>query len=420
MTHLHSAIESVFQRESRIVIAALLSTLCDIELAEDALQDALIEALRVWERTGIPAKPGAWIMTVARRKAIDRLRRESAFQQRMPSLAAVDEYERQEDEDTGEAEIPDERLKLIFTCCHPALSVESQVALTLQTLGGLSTEAVAHAFLVPLPTMAQRLVRAKRKIRDAGIPYQVPPPERLAERLDAVLSVIYLIYNAGYTVPLGETLMQTELCEEAIRLARVLNDLLTVTPSAGANAEALGLLALMLLHHARRAARITPDGELVLLDDQDRSRWDSHAIQEGTAVLDQALALNQRGPYQIQAAVAALHAQAATSTSTDWPQIALLYGALLDITPSPVIELNRAVAIAMADGAEQGLALLNALDHEGRLSQYHLFYAARADLYRRSGQNAAARADYLRALGLCENQAERSFLEKRLASLPTD
>jgi RNA polymerase sigma-70 factor (ECF subfamily) len=313
--------------------------------------------------------------------------------------------------------IPDERLKLIFTCCHPSLSKEAQIALTLQTLGGLSTPEIAAAFLVPLVTMSQRLVRAKRKIRDAGIPYQVPPANAIPERLDAVLSVLYLIFNAGYTAPSGDALIRHDLCAEAIRLAQVLVMLLDSEPGLVPDPEALGLLALMQLHHARRSARTTADGELIRLEDQDRSLWDWAAITDGIAILDQALFMQQPGPYQIQAAIAALHAQAPTADATDWPQIAALYSALYDMLPSPIIELNRAVAVAMGESIDAGLHILDRLERDGELSAYHLFYAARADLLRRSDQLAESRRAYRQAIALCQNSTELQFLKRQLAEV---
>lgn len=405
-------IECTFQEEAGHVIAVLYARLHDLELAEDSVQDALVLALEHWPADGIPRNPTAWIAVTARNKAIDRLRRESTAERKHAILKTLMELEQEQDEmDTDE--IPDERLKLIFTCCHPALSIESQVALTLQTLGGLTTPEIASAFLTPLPTMAQRLVRAKRKIRDAGIPYQIPPIDAVSERLDAVLSVLYLIFNAGYTAPLGDELIRHDLCSEAIRLARILVDLLVKEPTLGEEAEVLGLLALMLLHDSRRSARVS-GGELVILEDQDRSLWDQAEIAEGSNLLERALAMRTPGPYQIQAAIAALHAQAEHDADTDWAQIAVLYGILYDMTPSPVVELNRAVAVAMSDGIEQGLILLDRLQDSGALNDYYLFHAAQADLLRRTGWLDEARAAYTRALELCQNSAERSFLSRRL------
>ncbi|MEQ8674811.1 MAG: RNA polymerase sigma factor [Aggregatilineales bacterium] len=418
MTDINALIVETFQRESRIVIAALLATLCDIELAEDGLQDALVEALHAWRERGIPHNPGAWIMTTARRKVIDRLRRANTATIYLPALHALDEFQRQDEFEVAEDDdIPDERLKLIFTCCHPALSQDVQVALTLQTVGGLTTEVIARSFLVPTPTMAQRLVRAKRKIRDAGIPYEVPSTAVLGERLDAVLGVIYLIFNAGYTAPIGQQLMERDLCEEAIRLARILHDLLAYKTDSGDHAETLGLLALMLLHHARRDARTGPDGQLILLDDQERTLWDRESIDEGLAILDRAMTRHQRGAFQIQAAIAALHVQAERPEDTDWRQIALLYGSLMSFIPSSVVELNRAVAVAMAEGIAAGLAILDAISEHGRLDEYYLFHATRADLLRRVKREPDAKQAYERALALCDNQAERAFLENRLREL---
>jgi RNA polymerase sigma-70 factor (ECF subfamily) len=402
-----------FRQEAGQVLAALVSTLRDIELAEDALQDALVVALERWPVDGVPRKPGAWILTAARRKAIDRLRRASAFSRKAATLAVVHELEHHEEALSDD--IPDERLALMFTCCHPALSNEGQVALTLGTLGGLTTAEIAAAFLVSEATMAQRLVRAKRKIRDAGIPYAVPPAGVIAERLDALLSVLYLIFNAGYNAPLGDQLVRPDLCAEAIRLARVLATLAREHLAPGDAAESLGLLALMLLHHARRAARVSPEGDLILLSEQDRTLWDSAMIDDGVATLDAALALKRPGAYQTQAAIAALHAQAITPDATDWAQIAALYGALAKHMPSPVVELNRAVAVAMRDGAAAGLALLEGL--ADALDGYYLFYAARADLLRLAGDTDGARAAYTRALDLCGNSAEQAFLRRRLDAL---
>ena len=411
-------ISETFAREADRILAALIGTVRDFELAEDALQDALLVALERWPIDGTPRNPGAWMMATARHKAIDRLRRESALARKADMLQALLELEEQRgEEEMDEASIPDERLKLIFTCCHPALALEAQVALTLHTLGGLSTPEIAGAFLVPLPTMAQRLVRAKRKIRDAGIPYRVPESPLLGERVDAVLFVLYLVFNEGYAATSGDQLIRRELCDEAIRLARVLVQLLVQESLMSEVPEAMGLLALMLLHDSRREARVGPQGDLVLLEEQDRSRWDRGKIQEGIGIMECALHMKQPGPYQIQAAISALHAQAARADDTDWPQIAALYHELMKMTPSPVIELNRAVALAMADGPLKGLKLLDQPILKKELDQYYLFYAARADLLRRAGRMRDARDAYTLALNLCQNERERAFLQRRLAEV---
>jgi RNA polymerase sigma-70 factor (ECF subfamily) len=386
----------------------LIRVLGDFDLAEDSVQEAFAEALRTWGTRGVPRNPGAWITTTARNRAIDRLRRERTLRDRTEALARVAELEGLGGDETDVSEIPDDRLRLIFTCCHPALPMDARVALTLKTLGGLTTGEIARAFLVAEPAMAQRIVRAKRKIKAASIPYRVPPPELLPERLPGVLAVLYLVFNEGYAASSGP-LVRTELCDEAIRLVRVLRALMPSEP------EVAGLLALMLLQHSRRDARTDALGGLVLLDEQDRARWDHAMIDEGLAELDGAFAMRRPGPYQLQAEIAAIHARAPRAEDTDWPQIATLYAGLEAMTPSPVIALNRAVAVAMADGPARGLTLVDAL--EGELDGYHLFHAARADLLRRLERHPEAAEAYRRALELVANPSERAYLERRVAEV---
>jgi RNA polymerase sigma-70 factor (ECF subfamily) len=411
-------VAQTFRQEADRILASLINVVRDFELAQDALADALLIALERWPVDGIPRNPGAWINTIARRKAINRLHRESTLARKQLLLQDLLEREEQRGaEEMDDLSIPDERLKLMFTCCHPALALEAQVALTLHTLGGLSTAEIASAFLVPHATMAQRLVRAKRKIRDAGLPYRVPPVEAVGERVEAVLLVLYLIFNEGYSVTCGQDLIRRELCDEAIRLARVVTVLLAQESLHEVLPEALGLLALLLLHDSRSHARIGSDGEPLLLEEQDRSLWDQEKKQEGLSILEEALGMKKPGPYQIQAAISALHVKEDRSEETDWPQIAALYGQLWRMTPSPVIELNRAVAVAMADGPLAGLVLLDQPEIKRALSSYHLFHAARADLLQRAGRLAEASSAYREALTLCQNEHDHVYLHRRLTEV---
>ncbi len=409
--HVHQTIEHTFRQEAGRVRAALLGSLRDFELVEDVLQEAFLVAIERWPVDGVPSNPPAWLLTTARRKAIDRLRRANVLVRKQEQLQVLLELEQHDDVPSYDDPFPDERLKLIFTCCHPALSMEARVALTLHTLGGLTTSEIAHAFLVPESTMAQRLVRAKRKIRDAGIPYAIPPAHQLAERLGGVLTVLYLIFNAGYTASLGDTLIRYDLCAEAIRLSRALVMLLPE------EAEVLGLAALMLLHDARRAARVGSQGEMITLEEQDRTLWDKAQIEEGVALLEQALAMRRPDFYQIQAAISALHSQALRAEDTDWLQIAMLYGELIKRNNSLVIRLNWAVALAMASEPSRGLSVLAELNATEGLQRYYLFHSARADLLRRAGDWQAAHDAYLQALNLTQNSVERAFLQRRLTEV---
>jgi RNA polymerase sigma-70 factor (ECF subfamily) len=404
------ALEDVYRAESRRVFATLVRVLGDFDLAEEALHDAFAAAMEQWPREGVPANPRAWLVSAGRFKAIDAIRRRVKFDESLGQIAERLDRESEDPAARDDEGIDDDRLRLIFTCCHPALAADARTALTLREVCGLTTEEIARAFLTSAPTVAQRIVRAKSKNKTAKIPYQVPARADLPERLDTVLHVIYLVFNEGYAASSGESLTRADLSGEAIRLGRLLMELLP-------EPEVVGLVALMVLQESRRAARATPEGEIILLEDQDRALWNRALIDEGLALVQRALATRAFGPYTVQAAIAAVHAQAATSSETDWSQIAALYDVLLRIEPSPIVELNRAVAIAMRDGPEAGLNLIDAILAGGDLADYHLAHAARAELCRRLNRTADAKAAYERAITLAKQEPERRFLQNRLDNL---
>jgi RNA polymerase sigma-70 factor (ECF subfamily) len=403
------AIDTVYRSDWGRIVATLIRLIGDFDVAEDAAQEAFAAAVDQWPVSGVPEYPRAWIIQTARHKALDRIRRRTRFEEKVESYAASGLIPTMEEPNYDTSEIPDDRLRLIFTCCHPALAFEAQVPLTLRMLGGLETDEIARAFLVPVPTMAQRLVRAKKKIRDAGIPYTVPETHEMPARLDAVLTVIYLVFNEGYAATRGGQLFRSDLCAEAIRLGRLVRMLM----APHAPAEATGLVALMLLHDSRREARQDEAGDLVLLEEQDRSRWDQQKIAEAQPLVEEALR-GEVGPFTLQAAIASLHCQAARPEDTDWRQILRLYDVLERLQPSPVVSLNRAVAVAMVEGPRPALALIDQLGASGTLDDYHLLHAARADMLRRTGSADEAAKSYQRALALAANDSERRFLERRL------
>jgi RNA polymerase sigma-70 factor (ECF subfamily) len=403
-------VDTIYRQESRRIFATLVRLLGDFDLAEDAMQEAFRAAMEQWPRSGVPANPRPWLVSTGRFKAIDTLRRRARSSASLDKIAGLLTREAGDPTGPDAEDIEDDRLRLIFTCCHPALSPEARVALTLREVCGLTTEAIAHAFLTIPTTLAQRIVRAKAKIREAQIPYQVPSGQELPERLEAVLQVIYLVFNEGYSASSGESLTRPDLSGEAIRLGRLLVELLP-------DPEAVGLLALMLLHESRRAARVSPEGDLILLEDQDRSLWARGQIAEGTALVERGFSSRQFGPYTLQAAIAAVHSAAPTVEATDWSQIIGLYNLLAQMAPSPVFETSRAVAVAMRDGPAAGLALIDAILSRGELADYHLAHSARAELCRRLGRIADARAAYQRALSLAQQEPERRFLQHRLANL---
>jgi RNA polymerase sigma-70 factor (ECF subfamily) len=411
---LRERIDLLYRSESRRALATLIRLLGDFDLAEEALQDAFTAAMEQWPRDGMPANPRAWLVSTGRFKAIDRLRRRARFDGALGELAARLDDRAADPADRDDMMLEDDRLRLIFTCCHPALSPDARVAMTLREVCGLTTEEIARAFLTGPPTVAQRIVRAKAKIRAARIPYEVPPPGELADRLETVLQVVYLVFTEGYAPASGDSVVRTDLADEAIRLGRLLVELLP-EPEPEPEPEALGLLALMLLQDSRRAARASADGELILLPEQDRSLWDRERIAEGVVLLGRAISSGRIGPYTLQAAIAAAHAEAPTAEATDWGRIVGLYDLLAWADPSPVIELNRAVAVSMRDGPSSGLPLIDAILARGQLDDHHLAHAARADLLRRLGRTADARAAYQRALKLTRQEPERRFIERRLS-----